>query len=162
MEIEYTLHRQCLGQCIWRCQYMFPSTSIHILTISQLLGFAIAGLNGHRGYHGWRWYGALQFISSQTNSQSRIFIIEGSIAAVTAFSLKGIMPDWPETANFLTPDERVVIATRIRKEGITARMDRADRKALMRCLKDWKIWICALVYIGTTNAAYGIDLFVRT
>ena len=52
-----------------------------------------------------------------------------------------IMPDWPETARFLTPEDRILIKTRIANDGGIAKMDHFDSYAIRRCLRDWKIWI---------------------
>ena len=51
------------------------------------------------------------------------------------------MPDWPETARFLTSEDRKLIKRRIANDGGIATMDRFDSYAICRCLRDWKIWI---------------------
>lgn len=51
------------------------------------------------------------------------------------------MSDWPETAKWLSPDEKLVLADRIRQDGMLGRMDRLDRRAIKRIVLDWKVWV---------------------
>jgi hypothetical protein len=97
------------------------------------------------GYAGWRWY-----VSSPLTQKSemlilitRIFIIEGLATIAFSFIAKFAIPDWPETARFLTVEEKVLLAKRLENDGGSgaARMDRLDKQALMFILKDWKIWV---------------------
>lgn len=83
----------------------------------------MAGLGG---YNGWRW----------------IFIIEGLATIVVSVVGFFTIADWPESARFLSGDEKALVASRIAADnaGGTARMDTLDRPALKRIFKDWKIW----------------------
>ena len=51
------------------------------------------------------------------------------------------MSDWPKTAKWLGDDERAILEERIRQDGIIGRMDTLNRKAIYRCLSDWKIYL---------------------
>ncbi|KAK5012645.1 hypothetical protein LTR60_004277, partial [Cryomyces antarcticus] len=122
--------------------------NILMLTVSQLLAYAIAGMDedGPSHYKGWRW----------------IFIIEGSVTAAVAIACKWIIVDWPATASWLTDADRALITRRIARDAGTCRMDRLNVKALRRCLLDWKVWLTTIVYIGTCNSTYSINLFAPT
>ncbi|GAA90912.1 MFS nicotinic acid transporter Tna1 [Aspergillus luchuensis IFO 4308] len=64
---------------------------------SGLLAFAIGKMNGVGGYSGWRW----------------IFIIEGLATVVVAVMSYFFLYDYPDTASFLTRDERAWILRRL-------------------------------------------------
>lgn len=82
----------------------------------------MAGLGG---YSGWRW----------------IFIIEGLITVVAALIANPFVPDWPEHAKFLNAEERSLLGRRLAADGEVGRMDRREPKALIRALRDWKIYL---------------------
>ncbi len=80
---------------------------------------------GIGGYGGWRW----------------IFIIEGLATFVVAVVSRPFIVDWPETAKFLSPEERLLLIRRLSEDVADARMDRLDSKARQRAFGDWKIYV---------------------
>ena len=80
---------------------------------------------GIGGYNGWRW----------------IFIIEGLATFVFAIVSKFFIVDWPETAKFLSPEERQLLIRRLSEDVAEARMDRLNKKARRRAFGDWKIYV---------------------
>ena len=80
---------------------------------------------GIGGYSGWRW----------------IFIIEGLATFVVAVIAKFFIVDWPETAKFLSPEERLLLIRRLGEDVADVRMDRLDNKAKRRVFGDWKIYV---------------------
>lgn len=80
---------------------------------------------GIGGYDGWRW----------------IFIIEGLATLVFAVISRFFIADWPETAKFLSSEERQLLVRRLSEDVADARMDRLDSKARRRAFGDWKIYI---------------------
>lgn len=95
-----------------------------MLTPIKLLAFALANMAGVGGYSGWRW----------------IFIIEGLGTVVVAAASKLFVVDWPETAKFLNDDERHLLLRHLQNDVAEAKMDRLDKKASRRVLRDWKIY----------------------
>lgn len=91
----------------------------------QLLAFALAKMAGIGGYDGWRW----------------IFIIEGLTTFIFAVVSRFFIVDWPETAKFLSAEERQLLIRRLSADVADARMDRLDRKARRRAFGDWKIYV---------------------
>lgn len=73
----------------------------------------------------------------------RIFIIEGLATIAFAPIAKLLIVDWPETAKFLTLEEKALLALRLQQDGTSAvaQMNRLDKTAVKRILKDWKIWV---------------------
>lgn len=77
------------------------------------------------GYRAWRW----------------IFILEGLATIVLAVIAKFIIVDWPESATFLTDDERALLLRRLAEDQGEAQMSRMDKKALKRTFSDPKIYL---------------------
>ncbi|PKX94190.1 putative MFS transporter [Aspergillus novofumigatus IBT 16806] len=129
----------------WRLNVFF-SASICAGAISGLLAYAINNMDGVAGYSGWRW----------------IFILEGLATIVVAVIAKFIVVDWPETARFLTEDERALLLRRLAEDQGEARMDRLDKKSLRRAFSDPKIYLGPLMYFGIVNTGYAVSFFTPT
>jgi hypothetical protein len=71
----------------------------------------------------------------------RIFIVEGCMTAGVTVVAYFLMSDWPESAKWLSDEERAILQDKIKGEGTVGKMDRLDSRALRRILLDWKIWI---------------------
>ena len=87
------------------------------------------------GYNGWRW----------------IFIIEGLVTLVFAVISRFFIVDWPETAKFLSPEERQLLIRRLSEDVADARMDRLDSKARRRAFGDWKIYVGCVFHLLPSN-----------
>jgi len=90
-----------------------------------LLAFAVASIHSSNGWSGWRW----------------IFVIEGVLTVAVTLMCWPFMSNFPATAKWLKPNEKVILAERIRQDGMIGRMDTLDSKAIKRCLKDWKVYV---------------------
>lgn len=101
---------------------------------------------GIGGYDGWRW----------------IFIIEGLATFIFAVICRFFIVDWPETAKFLSPEERQLLIRRLSEDVADARMDRLDSKARRRAFGDWKIYVGILMYLGVNNTGYSTSFFTPT
>ncbi|KAF7193225.1 putative transporter [Pseudocercospora fuligena] len=96
----------------WRLSIFFTG-SILAGAFSGLLAYAIAKMDGVAGYSGWRW----------------IFILEGIFTTVVGLCAKWFIPDWPETAKFLTHEEKELLVARLATDVADAKMNRLDKKA---------------------------------
>jgi hypothetical protein len=52
--------------------------------------------------------------------------------------------DWPETAKFLTEEERALLIEKLSQDSGEAKMNRLDKAAAKRIFTDWKIWVGTL------------------
>ncbi|PLB43703.1 putative MFS transporter [Aspergillus steynii IBT 23096] len=129
----------------WRLNVFF-SASICAGAVSGLLAYAINNMDGLAGYSGWRW----------------IFIIEGLATVVLAVIAKFIIVDWPESATFLTEDERALLIRRLAEDQGEARMNRLDRKSLKRTFSDPKVYLGPIMYFGIVNTGYAVSFFAPT
>lgn len=93
---------------MWYCRHelqirqaLFFSAASAAGAFSGLLAFAIAKMDGVGGLAGWRW----------------IFILEGIATVLVAILAFWTLFDFPETASFLTQDEREYVMSRLRYQG---------------------------------------------
>ncbi|KAE8410140.1 major facilitator superfamily domain-containing protein [Aspergillus pseudocaelatus] len=127
-------------------QALFFSAASIAGAFSGLLAYGIAKMDGVGGYAGWRW----------------IFILEGLLTIVVAFIAPFAIHDSPETAKFLTEEERkfVIHMLRIQNTGGTSEATEFRMKYVIDALLDWQIYVSIIVYWGITCPLYGISLFL--
>lgn len=82
-----------------RYTFFFASTTL-AGAFGGLLASAIGKMSGMRGYLGWRW----------------IFILEGVLTCVVSFIWFWVVPDFPEDAKWLKPEERTFIKARLQED----------------------------------------------
>jgi MFS transporter, ACS family, tartrate transporter len=110
---------------------------------SSLIGGPISGLvlemDGIWGLHGWQW----------------LFIIEGLPAIVLGLVVLVVLADKPETAPWLSPQERTALI------GMLSEEKRERPKAsFLSSLTDARVVILALVQFGFTLGSYGVGIFL--
>ncbi|KAH9985789.1 MFS general substrate transporter [Russula compacta] len=123
----------------------FPAASCVAGASGGILAYGIQYLEGTAGLHGWQW----------------IFLIEGLATIVIAFVSYFLMHDYPETATFLTEDERhlVIQALRDDRRGQPLHF---SMKFVWQALTDWKTYIQIIVFMCITVAVYSVALFMPT
>ncbi|KAK5624628.1 hypothetical protein RRF57_000344 [Xylaria bambusicola] len=114
---------------MWYCrkelqlrQAMFFSAASVAGAFSGLLAFAIAKLDGLGGLEGWRW----------------IFILEGLTTVVVAVAAFFLLYDFPETATFLTEEERAFVIFRLKYQGHTEEKEEGNVRVSEAEDFDWK------------------------
>ena len=68
--------------------------------------------------------------------------------------------DWPETATFLTEDEKKLLIARLATDVADAKMNRFDKPAVKRIFTDWKMYCGILMYFGIVNNGYAVSVGV--
>lgn len=147
---------------MWYCRYevqvrqaIFFSAASIAGAFSGLLAYGISFMDGVGGLAGWRW----------------IFILEGILTTLVAVLAFFTLHDFPETASFLTAEERAFVAFRLKYDGQDAATDNAHRiaqndkrdwKQVKAAFVDWQVWINVVVYWGYVCPLYGISLFLPT
>lgn len=144
---------------MWYCRHeiqlrqaLFFSAASVAGAFSGLLAFGIAKMDGVGGLEGWRW----------------IFILEGIVTVVVAIFAFWLLYDFPETAGFLTQEERDFVVYRLKYqgqgkpkddpeplEGGVARVQVAQAEEfswdyVWAAFKDWQIWVNIFVYWGVS------------
>jgi MFS family permease len=116
---------------------------------SGLLAFAIEKMDGISGLAGWKW----------------IFILEGLVPVAVSFSLYLLLPDKPETARFLTKEEREFVVNRIALHtgsghGRVTNADRIRMPHVRAGFSDWKVWLAIVPFWGCSIGTYGFTATV--
>lgn len=135
----------------WYCRFevqtrlsIFFSAASMAGAFSGLLAFAIENMDGVAGLGGWRW----------------IFILEGIFTVAIGVTLPWTLPDSPETASFLTPQEKDFINRRLvqdagTKAGTVQTAEGFKWRYLRAALSDWKIYFAVIIYWGNSICLYG-------
>ncbi|GMM38231.1 Soa1 protein [Saccharomycopsis crataegensis] len=157
----YLTHWYCRHELNFRQSLFFSAASI-AGAFSGLLAFGISKMDGVGGLEGWRW----------------IFILEGLLTVVVAFGAFFVLYDFPDTATFLTEEERQFIIYRLQHDTNADSLDMANgdhsssffepeveeaqKKYFFQALKDWQIYSHILVYFGICVPLYATSLFLPT
>lgn len=118
---------------------------------SGLLAFAIENMKGVGGLNGWRW----------------IFILEGIVTVCVGVTLPWTLPDSPQTASFLTPEEKALIEHRLQEDAGTAAGKIGTHEGfqwhyLRSALTEWKIYLAVIIYWGNSISLYGFTYSAPT
>lgn len=145
---------------MWYCRHeiqlrqaMFFSAASVAGAFSGLLAYAISKMHMVGGLEGWRW----------------IFILEGIVTVLVAFAAFFLLYDFPETASFLTEEERAFVIHRLKYQGDTsaAKGDRGVRVAeaeafewrfVWQAFTDWQIYANIFVYWGVGFSSHSIPV----
>ncbi|KAF8427724.1 MFS general substrate transporter [Tirmania nivea] len=129
-----------------RSSFFFNSTSI-AGAFGSLLATAIGKMDGMRGYRGWRW----------------VFILEGVLTMVIALTFFTLIADFPEQSTFLTEEEKEFVKARLRHDvGNSAIDEKVTLKDVLRALGDYRLFLGAVMYLGSIVPAYGYAYFAPT
>ncbi|KAM5506301.1 hypothetical protein McanMca71_002494 [Microsporum canis] len=98
-----------------------------------LLAAAIAKMDGVGGKAGWEW----------------IFILEGLATIVIAVASFWMVQDFPDTATFLSEDDRKRVILRLSKDKqSSAGHEDFKMSYFWASVKDWKTYVSAFIYAG--------------
>jgi hypothetical protein len=70
--------------------------------------------------------------------------------------------DWPGTARFLSPEDRIRVRRRLAADNQSNAAEEYDRRHIYAALKDWKCWGFAVIYMGCLMPLYAFSLFLPT
>ncbi|KAB2104735.1 hypothetical protein AG0111_0g6499 [Alternaria gaisen] len=126
---------------------LFFSAAALAGSFGGLLAAAITEMDGVGGYEGWRW----------------IFIIEGLMTVFVGIFCWWMVFDFPDTARFLNPEEKLRAVRRLKLDGqARAKVGSIDRRHVFAALRDWKTWGYAVIYMGCLCPLYVFSLFLPT
>lgn len=118
--------------------------------ISSALGAPLSAwildTHGLLGLAGWQW----------------LFIIEGLPAVALGLVVLALLPDGPQEARWLTAEEKAAISQRLLADHAVhgAAHPAGTHEAWLPALKDARVIILCLVYLGLVVGLYGIGLWL--
>jgi ACS family tartrate transporter-like MFS transporter len=102
------------------------------------LSTTILATDGFLGLHGWQW----------------LFLIEGAPACLLAFAALKVMPDSPQTARWLSAEEKQAIADRLAAE------DKGKKSELLPALFDARVLALSAALFGIQSTLFGVVLWL--
>ncbi|KAK2752473.1 hypothetical protein FQN54_008135 [Arachnomyces sp. PD_36] len=130
---------------VYRVALFFSAVSL-AGAFGGILAWGIAHMRGVGGYNGWRW----------------IFILEGLLTVVVAFGAYFFVYNYPDTAEFLTEDEREYINFRLKNDSDATRDESFTWANVTSAFKDPKVWLYGLGFHTMSLPLYTYSLFLPT
>ena len=93
------------------------------------IAYGVGHMNGVAGMTGWQW----------------LFIVEGIPSCVFAVGILMFLPDWPESAKFLSTDEKALAAERMKLCGSKGRDKAITWVDARSTLLEWRLYAHYLV-----------------
>ncbi|KAG6917190.1 hypothetical protein DXG01_003533 [Tephrocybe rancida] len=124
----------------------FFSTASLSGAFSGILAYGIIHMDGMGGRPGWAW----------------IFILEGLFTIVFGVSAFFLLPSSPETARFLTMEEKDYVLRQLRDAGATGFEENADAfswSEVVRALTLPQMWMVAVTFFFDGAQIYGLAYF---
>ncbi|ELR04324.1 hypothetical protein VC83_04028 [Pseudogymnoascus destructans] len=116
-------------------------------TLAGAFGGALAYGIGHMdqagGLSAWRW----------------LFIIEGIPSVLSSVAVFFFLPDYPETATWLTLEERALAVERLRVEGSHGHGQSLTWAQAKSTLTDWRLYAHFAIYFGISVPFSSLSLF---
>lgn len=72
------------------------------------------------------------------------------------------MSDFPEESKFLTPEEKVFVVARLKKDQGASGEAAFSWVHLKSAVTDYRVWLYMFIYIGVAEPLYSLSLFVPT
>lgn len=129
----------------WRIAFFYSVGQI-ASALSGLLAFAIGFMNGLGNLAGWRW----------------LFLIEGLPAIILSVVALFGLPDYPQTARFLTPEERSFILKRLSDSAPSGEKGHWDFHSLKVLFSDPTVYTFAIYWIGHGIGGFGVGYALPT
>ncbi|KAK1222822.1 hypothetical protein PQX77_014244 [Marasmius sp. AFHP31] len=140
---------------------------------SGLLGGVITDkLEFARGIHGWQWLLLIEGVGScfvgmsfGTPHKYKVVILTNKFFRAVACFTWMILPDWPSTTKWLTPEERFIATRRLELDGIgnntQTGSEPTHKESLKMALRDWRVYYLAVMYMLATGSQT-IQYFIPT
>lgn len=111
-----------------------------------LLAYSIQRMGQRRGIEAWRW----------------LFIIEGSISIFLVAICVSFVPNKPETAWYLTDDEKETMRAIKLRDAVYKGEDNFEWKWVRQAVSDPLIYVAALAFFTSSVAIFGYGMFLPT
>ncbi|TVY21198.1 putative transporter [Lachnellula arida] len=124
---------------------IFFSSAAVAGSFGGLLAAAILNMHNVGGRPGWAW----------------IFILEGLATVVCGFLSFFLVHDFPDTASFLSEQDRARVIRRLKlDQQSSAEHEEFKMSYFWSAVKDWKMYMGMLIYMGADMPLYAFSLFL--
>ncbi|KAI1811471.1 pantothenate transporter [Poronia punctata] len=113
---------------------------------SGLLAFAFDHTSGKGGLSGWQW----------------LFLAEALATIVAGVVIWFCLPDFPETASWLSDKEKAFVQARLPPNAPRASEENFDVKEIWEALKDKRLWLFTLIWAFFTVGTSGVRFYQPT
>ncbi|KAI0970136.1 major facilitator superfamily domain-containing protein [Xylaria arbuscula] len=113
---------------------------------SGLLAYGFDTVSGAGGLSGWQW----------------LFLIEGIATIIIGLAIWFLLPDFPETASWLTDKEKAFVQARLPENAPRASEQNFDIKEIWSSLKDKRLWLFTLIWALFTVGTSGVRFYQPT
>ncbi|CAJ2512725.1 Uu.00g008440.m01.CDS01 [Anthostomella pinea] len=113
---------------------------------SGILAFAFDHASGAGGLSGWQW----------------LFLVEAIATIVVGVAVWFLLPDFPETASWLTEKEKAFIQARLPANAPRAAEQDFDFKEIITSLKDKRLWLFTMIWAFFTVGTSGVRFYQPT
>ncbi|KAL1918917.1 uncharacterized protein VTP21DRAFT_2298 [Calcarisporiella thermophila] len=140
--VYYITFWYCRREQSFRIALFFCAASI-AGAFGGFLAYGIQQMHGLAGLAGWQW----------------IFVIEGGVTVLVALLSYAIIADSPETASWLTSEERMLAMRRLREDSVGNDEGFSWKRARAAFL-DPKVYLYMTMYVGTLIPLFSFSLFM--
>ncbi|CEJ61091.1 Putative Pantothenate transporter [Penicillium brasilianum] len=114
--------------------------------IGGLLAFAFDTVSGAGGLSGWQW----------------LFLTEGIATVIFGVAIWFLLPDFPETATWLTEREKKFIQARLPSNAPRANEKDFQIREIIASLKDIRLWLFTFIWATFTVGTSGVTFYQST
>jgi MFS family permease len=93
------------------------------------IAYGVGHMNGTSGLEAWRW----------------LFILEGLPSVLSSILVFFLLPDYPETADWLSTEEKDLATERLKHEGSKGHGTSLTWSEAKKTILEWRLWIHYIV-----------------
>ena len=109
-----------------------------------LSGWILNTMDGVSGLRGWRW----------------LYLLEGLPSVVIGLAVLRYLDDGPQTATWLTLDERALVQRRLAEDEERKQADGATAHRVAEAFLSGRVWACCAIYFGAVMGIYGVTFWL--
>ncbi|KAJ7887893.1 permease of the major facilitator superfamily [Mycena olivaceomarginata] len=107
------------------------------------IAYGVGHMNRDNGLSAWRW----------------LFILEGLPSCLSSLLVFFILPDYPETAHWLTEDQKKLAAYRLNDQGSKGSSEAMSWQEAKHILKDWRLYAHYAIFFGVSPPFSSLAVF---
>ncbi|KAK1765156.1 major facilitator superfamily domain-containing protein [Phialemonium atrogriseum] len=114
--------------------------------VGGLLAFAFDHASGSGGLSGWQW----------------LFLVEGIVTVVVGVAIWFLLPDFPDTAKWLTDREKAFIQARLPSNAPRTKEQNFKWAEIVESLQDKRLWLFTAIWAIYTVGTSGVTFYQST